>query len=88
MKSTGVVRKIDELGRIVLPIEIRKTLNFNFRDPLEIFTNDDTVVLKKYTAGDVFTGDMDDLVEYKGCKVSLSSIKDLAKLAGYKLEKE
>ena len=88
MKSTGIVRKVDELGRIVLPIELRKTLCINERDALEIFTNNDMVVLKKYVPADVFTGEMDDLVEYKGQKVSLSSIKELAKLAGYKLEKE
>ncbi|MCL2703094.1 MAG: AbrB/MazE/SpoVT family DNA-binding domain-containing protein [Defluviitaleaceae bacterium] len=87
MKSTGIVRKVDELGRIVLPIELRKTLSINERDPLEIFTNNDTIVLKKYIPTDVFTGDMEDLVEYRGLKVSLNSIKELARIAGYKLEK-
>jgi transcriptional pleiotropic regulator of transition state genes len=88
MKSTGIVRKVDELGRIVLPIELRKTLCINERDPLEIFTNNDTIVLKKYVPTDVFTGAMDDLVEYKGLKVSLNSIKELARIAGYKLKKD
>ena len=87
MKSTGIVRKVDELGRIVLPKELRVTLNFNEGSALEIFTDNDTVVLKKYAPADVFTGDMDDLVEYMGLKVSLNSIKELAKIAGYKLEK-
>ncbi|MDR1704047.1 MAG: AbrB/MazE/SpoVT family DNA-binding domain-containing protein [Clostridiales bacterium] len=87
MKSTGIVRKVDELGRIVLPIELRKTLLINDRDALEIFTNGDTVVLKKYIPSDIFTGDMDDLVEYKGLKVSLNSIRELARIAGYSLEK-
>jgi transcriptional pleiotropic regulator of transition state genes len=75
MKSTGIVRKVDELGRIVLPIELRKTLCINERDSLEIFTNHDTVVLKKYAPTDVFTGEMEDLVEYKGLKVSMNSIR-------------
>jgi transcriptional pleiotropic regulator of transition state genes len=88
MKSTGIVRKVDELGRIVLPIELRKTLNINERDPLEIFTNNDTVVLKKYAPTDIFTGEGEDLVEYKGLKVSHNSIKELAKIAGFKLEKK
>ena len=88
MKSTGIVRKVDELGRIVLPIELRKTLCINERDALEIFTNNDTVVLKKYTPSDLFTGEVEDLVEYKGFKVSLASIKELARLSGYRLEKE
>ncbi|GAA0439241.1 transition state genes transcriptional regulator AbrB [Lentibacillus halophilus] len=48
MKSTGIVRKVDELGRVVLPIELRRTLNINEKDPLEIFIDDDQVILKKY----------------------------------------
>ncbi|TMN22314.1 AbrB/MazE/SpoVT family DNA-binding domain-containing protein [Lentibacillus cibarius] len=48
MKSTGIVRKVDELGRIVLPKELRRTLDINEKDPLEIYINDDQVVLKKY----------------------------------------
>ena len=48
MKSTGIVRKIDELGRIVLPIEIRNTLDIKSKDSIEIFVDDDKIVLKKY----------------------------------------
>ena len=48
MKSTGIVRRIDELGRIVLPIEIRKNLSLSSRDAVEIFVNEDTILLKKY----------------------------------------
>ncbi|MCV71851.1 AbrB/MazE/SpoVT family DNA-binding domain-containing protein [Listeria monocytogenes] len=51
MKSTGMVRKIDELGRVVIPIEIRRTMNLNVKDPLEIFTDEDAIILKKYSAG-------------------------------------
>ena len=47
MKSTGIVRKVDELGRIVLPVELRKKLNINIKDPLEIFTSNDRIVLQK-----------------------------------------
>lgn len=83
MKSTGIVRKLDELGRITLPIELRRNLDVNERDPLEIFVDEDTdPILKKYNPADIFTGEMDDLVEYKGKKVSKSSIIELAKLAG------
>ena len=81
MKSTGIVRKLDELGRITLPIELRRNLDVNERD-LEIFVDEDTIILKKYNPADIFTGEMDDLVEYKGKKVSKSSIIELAKLAG------
>ncbi|QKY70880.1 AbrB/MazE/SpoVT family DNA-binding domain-containing protein [Lentibacillus sp. CBA3610] len=49
MKSTGIVRKVDELGRIVLPIELRRTLDIQEKDALEIYIDDDKVVLKKYT---------------------------------------
>ncbi len=85
MKSTGIVRKVDELGRIVLPIELRKKLNINIKDPLEIFTSNDRIVLQKYEPADVFTGDMTDLVEYKGKKVSKKSICELAEIAGFDL---
>ncbi len=68
MKSTGIVRKVDELGRIVLPVELRKSLGINIKDPLEIFTSNDRIVLKKYEPADIFTGEMRDLIEYKGKK--------------------
>ncbi|MEH7350187.1 MULTISPECIES: AbrB/MazE/SpoVT family DNA-binding domain-containing protein [Bacillaceae] len=48
MKSTGIVRKVDELGRVVIPIELRRTLNITERDTLEIFVQDDRIILKKY----------------------------------------
>ncbi|TFJ93013.1 AbrB/MazE/SpoVT family DNA-binding domain-containing protein [Lentibacillus salicampi] len=48
MKSTGIVRKVDELGRVVLPIELRRTLDINEKDSLEIYTDDDNVILKKH----------------------------------------
>ncbi len=50
MKSTGVVRKIDELGRIVIPKELRRTLDIQVKDPIEIFTSDNKIVLQKYQA--------------------------------------
>ena len=48
MKSTGVVRKVDDLGRIVLPIELRRTLDINIKDALEIYTEENQIILKKY----------------------------------------
>ena len=48
MKATGIVRKVDELGRIVLPIELRRTLNIEIKDPIEIFVDEDYILLKKY----------------------------------------
>ncbi|MBE6011046.1 AbrB/MazE/SpoVT family DNA-binding domain-containing protein [Anaeropeptidivorans aminofermentans] len=85
MKSTGIVRKVDELGRVVLPVELRRTLNIDVKDPLEIFIDNDKIVLKKYEPADIFTGEMDDLIDYCGKKVSRSSIKEMAKIAGISL---
>ena len=85
MKSTGIVRRVDELGRIVLPIELRKTFGISERDALEIFTDGPKVVLQKYQPACIFTGEMEDLVEYMGKKVSVSTIRQLCKLAEVKM---
>lgn len=82
MKSTGIVRKLDELGRITLPIELRRTLNVEDRDALEIFVEEDKIVLTKYEPTDIFTGEKEELYEFCGKKVSKDSIVQLAKLAG------
>lgn len=82
MKSTGIVRKIDELGRIVLPMELRRTLHINEKDPMEIFVDGENIVLRKYEPTDIFSGESENLLEYKGKKVSRESITELAKLAG------
>jgi len=87
MKSTGIVRKVDELGRVVLPIELRRNLNINEKDSLEIFVDDDKIILKKYEPCDIFTGNMDDLIEYMGKKVSKESILEMAKIAKLKISK-
>ncbi len=82
MKSTGIVRKLDELGRITLPIELRRTLGVGERDSLEIFVDEDKIVLQKYEPSDIFSGTREDLLDYHGKKVSKASIIELAKLAG------
>jgi len=82
MKSTGIIRKVDELGRIVLPSELRTTLSIKEKDPLEIFIEDSRIILKKYEPSCVFMGIMDSLIEYKGKKVSIHAIKEMAALAG------
>lgn len=66
MKSTGIVRKVDELGRVVLPIELRRTLDINPRDPLEIFIEGETVILKKYEPACIFCGQASDVELFKG----------------------
>ncbi len=85
MKSTGVVRKLDDLGRITLPIELRRNLNIGEHDPLEIFVDDDKIVLRKYEASDIFTGNMNDLIDFHDKKVSRQSIMEMAHLAGLRI---
>jgi len=81
MKSTGIVRKVDELGRIVLPIELRRTLDIAERDSLEIFVSEDTIILKKFQPTCVFCDSSKNIITYKGknvcsaCIASLSSAK-------------
>lgn len=83
LKPTGIMRKIDDLGRVVLPKELRKYMDIQEGDSLEIYTDEDAIVLKKYQPADIFTGDMSDLIEYKGKKVSINTIKELARIAGF-----
>ena len=82
VKNTGIVRRLDELGRITLPIELRRNLDIGEKDPVEIYVSEDMIILKKHSPADTFTGATDDLVEFHGKMVSKESIKELAKLAG------
>ena len=66
MKSTGIVRKVDELGRIVLPIEMRRTLDIAEKDTLEVYVEGDSIILRKYQDACVFCDSVRDLVRYKG----------------------
>lgn len=78
MKSTGVVRKVDELGRIVIPVELRRTLNIDVKDALEIYVDGDQVILKKYEPACIFCGDARDVINYKSkniCKNCLCELK-------------
>ena len=61
MKSTGIIRKVDELGRIVLPIELRRTLDIDDNDSLEIFIEENTIILKKYQPACIFCGNARDV---------------------------
>ncbi len=82
MKSTGIVRRLDELGRITIPIELRRTLDIEDRESLEIYVEDEKIILQKYLPVDIFTGSRKDLIEYKGKKISRDSIEEMARLAG------
>lgn len=81
MKSLGIVRKVDELGRIVLPIETRKRLDLGPKDPVEIFVEKDRVVLKKYEPSCIFCGDADDIVVYKDKRICRACLEELKKSA-------
>lgn len=69
MKSTGVVRKVDELGRVVLPIEIRRNMDIKVKDSLEIFVDGKKIVLTKYTPGCEFCSNASDLIDINGHKI-------------------
>lgn len=79
MKSTGIVRKLDDLGRIVLPIELRRTLEIEEKDPLEIFIEDNTIILKKYQPACIFCGNAKGVFTYKGRNVCPDCIQDMNK---------
>lgn len=80
MKSTGIVRKVDELGRIVLPIELRRTLDIAEKDSLEIYVDDDSIILRKYQPACIFCDNARDIVVYKGKNVCKDCIKLLEEM--------
>lgn len=69
MKSSGIVRKMDELGRVVIPKETRKILSIKEGDSLEIFQDEKEIILKKYSPGCTFCGNMDFLTKFKGVNI-------------------
>ena len=77
MKSTGIVRKVDELGRIVLPIELRRTLDIDVKDALEIYVEGSQIILKKYEPACVFCGSPKDVIHFKDKNVCRNCIRDL-----------
>jgi len=79
MKATGIIRQVDELGRVVLPIELRRKLNINVKDPMEIFTDSDSIILKKYEIGCIFCGDTVELKQLNGKYVCKNCLEQLNK---------
>ncbi len=77
MKSTGIVRKVDELGRIVLPIEMRRTLDIAEKDALEIYVEGDSIILRKYQAACVFCDSTKNIVSFRGRNVCTDCIAKL-----------
>lgn len=78
MKAIGIVRELDQLGRIVLPVETRHIMGLKAKDPVEIYLDGDKIVLKKYEPGCMFCGDVDNTVSYDGkliCKDCYEKLK-------------
>lgn len=75
MKSTGIVRKVDELGRIVLPIELRRTLGIEEKDRIEIFVEGESIILRKYQPACIFCDNAKDIINYKGKNICPDCIR-------------
>ncbi len=78
LKSTGIVRKVDELGRVVIPIELRRTLGIDVKDSLEIYVDSEKIILKKYEPACIFCGNADHVKHHKGRIVCNECIGNLA----------
>ena len=79
MKSTGIVRKVDELGRIVLPSELRNSLGIEIKDSLEIYVSGDSIILKKYLPACIFCGEANEVTVFKGKNICSKCLKQLKK---------
>ena len=79
MRSLGIVRNLDQLGRLVIPKETRKVFDINEGDPVEIFTDGDKIILKKYNPGCHCCGSLDHLTEILGLKICPKCLKEFAK---------
>jgi len=77
MKSTGIVRKVDELGRIVLPIEMRRNLDIAEKDPVEIFVEGDRIILKKYQATCIFCDNTKGVIAFNGKNICPDCLAEL-----------
>lgn len=78
MKATGIVRKVDELGRVVLPVELRRTLDIEEKDALEIFVDEETIILKKYEPACIFCGNAKKITKFKGKNICPHCIADIS----------
>lgn len=81
MKSTGIIRRVDELGRVVIPIEMRNKFGITEKDPMEIYVEGSSIILKKFEPNCTFCGNSKKLVEFQGkliCEKCLSNLKKLS----------
>jgi transcriptional pleiotropic regulator of transition state genes len=77
VKSTGIVRRVDELGRVVLPIELRRTLHIQDRDEIEIYVEGERIILRKYEPSCIFCGSASSVVTFRGKKVCKHCVASL-----------
>lgn len=77
MKSTGIVRRVDDLGRVVIPIELRRTLRIAQKDPMEIFVDGDKIILKKYDPACIFCGSLEDVRIFREKNVCRQCIAEM-----------
>lgn len=82
MRTTGMVRKIDDQGRLVIPMELRRTMDWQEGAPLEIFTDGDKVVLKKYQPGCIFCGSLENVENHKGKNICRACLTEIGKQVG------
>ena len=80
MKSTGIVRKVDELGRIVLPIELRRTMDIAEKDAIGIYVDGASIILRKYEPTCIFCGDAKNVINYRGKNICPNCLKEMKKL--------
>ena len=84
MKATGIVRRIDDLGRIVIPKELRRTMGVKEGDPMEFYVKDDKIIIKKYQPGCIFCDNVEPLWQHKGKSICSDCIDTLARCASLK----
>ena len=75
IRIAGIVRKVDELGRIVLPIELRRTLGIEEKDRIEIFVDGESIILRKYQPACIFCDNAKDIINYKGKNICPDCIR-------------
>lgn len=80
MKATGIVRPVDALGRVVIPVELRRNLGIKTEDSLEIFVDEQYIMLKKYERSCVFCGDAEDVTVIHGKSVCKKCIEEMKAL--------
>jgi len=79
MKSTGIIRKVDELGRVVIPIELRNKFDISEKDPIEIYVDGSSIILKKYESNCVFCGNSKNLIMHKDKLICKKCLEDINK---------